>query len=134
MAKKTKRVKAKKSSWTKVQEFLEKTEKKLNEKNFIVEYLEKKYGKELGLEILKKSNLLQFIIWDTKAIDRGSKSRKNYANNYTIYSLVEDYIKNNYHKEENDYSKYEGADFTPLLNRIRQMPGGAKMENHAFQI
>jgi len=45
--------------------------------------------------------------------------------------LVEDYLKNNFEKRQ-DYSKYEGAKFTELLQRQRELPFGRKLQNHAL--
>ncbi len=34
--------------------------------------------------------------------------------------------------ERDDYSEYEGANFTPLLQRMRELPFGSKFQNHAL--
>jgi hypothetical protein len=46
--------------------------------------------------ILNNSQLLQYLNIQTKAANRGSKSRASFANHYAIYVLVEDYLTTNY--------------------------------------
>jgi len=82
-------------------------------------------------EILEKATLLHYLNLKTKAANRGSKSRGNFANLYAIYVLVEDYIKGGFH-EKGDYSKYEGAMFSRLFKRQRELPFGAKLQNHGL--
>lgn len=82
-------------------------------------------------EMLESSPLLQYINHKTKAANRGSKSRGSFANLYAIYVLVEDYINRGFHKRGN-YSKYEGAMFSRLFARQRQLPFGAKLQNHGL--
>ena len=50
---------------------------------------------------------------------------------YALYVLIEDYVNNGY-LEKGDYAEYEGADFTPLLRRMRELPFGARLQNHAL--
>ena len=45
--------------------------------------------------------------------------------------LVEDYLKNGFDKRE-DYSESEGARFTDLFGRQRELPFGSKLQNHAL--
>lgn len=80
-------------------------------------------------EIFDKSELLQYINKKTRSAERGSKSRASFGCLYAIYSLVEDYIKQGY-SDGGDYSKYEGAEFSPLLRRMRELPFGEKLQNH----
>jgi hypothetical protein len=82
-------------------------------------------------DILEKGTLLQYINHKTKAANRGSKSRGSFANLYAIYVLVEDYVAKGFHKK-GDYSKYGGAVFSSLLKRQRQLPFGAKLQNHGL--
>jgi hypothetical protein len=86
-----------------------------------------------GEDILTASPLLQYLNVKTRAANRGSKSRGSFANHYALYVLVEDYIKNGYaDKLRGQYSKYEGARFTDLFRRQRELPFGAKLQNHAL--
>lgn len=82
-------------------------------------------------EIYQLSLLLQYMNIKTRAANRGSKSRSSFANLYALYVLVEDYLAGGFDKK-GDYSKYEGAVFTKLFQRQRQLPFGSKLQNHAL--
>ena len=82
-------------------------------------------------EIFEKGTLLHYINLKTRAANRGSKSRGSFANLYAIYVLVEDYIRKGFHKK-GDYSKYAGAMFSSLFKRQRELPFGAKLQNHGL--
>lgn len=82
-------------------------------------------------DIYDKSLLIQYINIKTKSAQRGAKSRSSFANLYSIYVLIEDYINQGFERK-GTYSKYEGALFSNLLNRMREMPFGAKLQNHAL--
>ena len=82
-------------------------------------------------QIFEKSQLIQYLNFKTKSATRGSKSRSSFANLYSIYVLVEDYIQNNYHFKGN-YSEYSGGEFSTLLKRQRELPFGGKLQNHAL--
>jgi hypothetical protein len=84
-----------------------------------------------GEQILFHSELLQYLNIKTKAANRGSKSRAGFANHYAIYVLIEDYINQDFHNND-DYSNYEGAQFTYLFHRQRELPFGSKLQNHAL--
>jgi hypothetical protein len=98
--------------------------------NTIKNILQEHFG-DRGELVFESSNLLQYINIKTKSANRGSKSRGSFANLYALYVLIEDYIKHNYHREGN-YSKYEGAVFTYLFKRQRELPFGGKLQNHAL--
>ena len=80
-------------------------------------------------EALSRSELLHYLNNKTKAANRGSKSRGSFGNLYAIYVLVEDYVLNAFHKS-GSYGEYQGAQFTPLLKRMRELPFGRKLQNH----
>ena len=84
-----------------------------------------------GMQLLEANDLLQYLNLKTRAANRGSKSRAGYANLYAIYVLIEDYINGNFDKS-GSYKDYEGARFSDLLNRQRQMPFGSRLQNHAL--
>lgn len=92
--------------------------------------LQRYFGKNAG-EIFEKSQIIQYINEKTRSAGRGSKARGSYANLYAIYVIIEDYISNGYHKK-GDYSKYEGAAFSKLFARQRELPFGNKLQNHAL--
>ena len=84
-----------------------------------------------GESILESSILLSYINRKTKSAGKDSKTRASYANLFAIYVLVEDYTKHGYEKS-GKYSEYEGAKFSDLLTRQRELPGGAMLQNHAL--
>jgi len=84
-----------------------------------------------GEEVLNASPLLKYINIKTKSANRGSKARGSFANLYAIYVLVEDYIKVVFEKRRS-YTDYEGAVFSDLLTRMRELPFGEKLQNHAL--
>jgi hypothetical protein len=90
---------------------------------------------DIGAEILADSPLLAYLNEKTKSASRGSKSRGSFANHYALYVLVEDYISGGYSpggKRAGKYSSYEGARFTDLLRRQRELPFGSKLQNHGL--
>jgi hypothetical protein len=84
-----------------------------------------------GEELIKFSPLLEYINIKTRSANKGSKSRGSFANLYAIYVLLEDYIKVVF-SEKNNYSEYQGAVFSELFKRQRELPFGAKLQNHAL--
>ena len=96
----------------------------------IIEEVEREFN-GLGSTIFELSPLLQYINKKTKSADRGSKARSSFANLYALYVLIEDYVNKGYF-EKDDYAEYEGADFTPLWRRMRELPFGSKLQNHAL--
>lgn len=92
--------------------------------------LKEQFG-DSSSEIFEKSELLQYINLKTKSANRGSKSRGSFANLYAIYVIIEDYLKNGFDKNET-YSKSDGAEFSKLFKRQRELPFGAKLQNHAL--
>ncbi len=98
----------------------------------IIEILTKHFKKDAET-IFNLSNLLKYINYKTRSANRGSKSRSSYANLYALLALINDYkIKGYIDKKSGKYSKYEGADYTPLLKAIRGFSGGSKLQNHAL--
>ncbi len=96
----------------------------------IRETLKKHFGKNAE-DIFERSQLLQYINEKTRSVDKGSKARSSFANLYAVYVLAEDYIEKNYHNDGN-YSIYEGAEYSKLFTRQRQLPFGSKLQNHAL--
>ncbi|MDR0927372.1 MAG: restriction endonuclease [Ignavibacteria bacterium] len=96
----------------------------------IINILQNNFGKQ-HKEIFEKSLLIQYINFKTKSVNRDSKARASYANLYAIYVIIEDYIANGY-STQGEYSKYEGALYSNLLNRQRELPFGSKLQNHAL--
>lgn len=75
---------------------------------------------------------MQYLNHKTKSANRGSKSRGSFANHYAIYVLVEDYINQGYLEHPSNYANYDGAMYSTLLERIRELPFGQKLQNHAL--
>lgn len=96
----------------------------------IKEILRRHFG-ELSDDIFDKSELIQYLNIKTVSASRGSKARGSFGNLYAIYVLVEDYIAKGF-AESGDYEIYEGARFSDLLRRQREIPFGSKLQNHAL--
>src|SRR5438552_7362794 len=92
--------------------------------------LEKHFG-TAGHDLFHASPLLQYLNIKTRSAGRGSKARGAFPNHYALYVLVEDYIAKGYLKKKG-YREYEGARFTDLLRRQRELPFGTKPQNHAL--
>ena len=99
----------------------------------IVEVLKKHFG-EYADDVFGSSPILGYLNHKTKSANRGAKARGSFANHYALYVLVEDYISNSFADgaAETEYAKYEGARFSNLLSRQRELPFGAKLQNHAL--
>lgn len=96
-----------------------------------IEKILEKYFGDSSKNILNESQLLQYIVSKTQSINENPKSRSSYGNLYAIYVIVEDYIKGDFHKN-NAYSNYEGAKFSSLQKRQRELPFGSKLQNHSL--
>ena len=77
------------------------------------------------------SELLQYLNIKTRSASSGSKARASFGNLYAIYVLVEDYLSHGF-DQTGEYSSYEGARFSDLLRRQRELPFGSKLQNHAL--
>ena len=98
--------------------------------SYIKKYLHDKYG-ERSEELYSLSYILQYLVNKTKSANRGAKARGSFANLYAIYVIVEDYLKQDFDTNGN-YAQYEGAQFSALFKRQRELPFGAKLQNHAL--
>lgn len=96
----------------------------------IIEILTKHFGAD-SKTVFDLSPLIQYLNLKTKSANRGSKARSSFANLYAIYVLTEDYLMKGF-AESDRYLQYEGADFSPLLRRMRELPFGSKLQNHAL--
>ncbi|MEQ1935033.1 MAG: restriction endonuclease, partial [Fimbriimonadaceae bacterium] len=99
----------------------------------IVQLLAQRFGQYARL-ILESSPLLGYLNTKTKAANRGAKARGAFANHYALYVVVEDYCSGGFHDGSSSvpYSKYAGARFSDLFRRQRELPFGAKLQNHAL--
>ncbi|MEK6260312.1 MAG: restriction endonuclease [Planctomycetota bacterium] len=85
--------------------------------------------------VFANSPLLGYLNHKTKSASRGSKSRGSFANHYALYVLVEDYILKGFmpgQSRAGTYDTYEGAIYSDLHRRQRELPFGAKLQNHAL--
>lgn len=99
----------------------------------IEDILKRLYGAH-AREVFEGSSLLGYLNLKTRAANRGSKARGAFANHYALYVVIEDYINKGFFDKSAklEYSKYEGARFTDLFRRQRELPFGAKLQNHAL--
>ncbi|WP_414752467.1 type II restriction endonuclease [Anabaena sp. CCY 9910] len=84
-----------------------------NEINFLEEIAD-------SYEINKNSVIFKYIERKTRASEKGSKARRSLGNLYALYVLAQDYINDN----------FEGSSFTELMQRMKTMPFGSKLQNH----
>ncbi|WP_373537977.1 restriction endonuclease [Microcoleus sp.] len=96
----------------------------------IKKILKEKFGVS-GEQVFAVSELIQYLNIKTKSANKGSKSRGSFANLYAIYVLAEDYFLKKFHQSEK-YSDYEGAVYTNIFKRQRELPFGQKLQNHAL--
>lgn len=82
--------------------------------------------------VFESSLLIRYLNLKTQSATRGTKSRSSFANIYALYVLVKDYISKGFLDSGMDYGKYEGAEFVNLLGRMRALPFGSKLQNHAL--
>lgn len=99
----------------------------------IRQILIKNFG-EYSEDVFESSPLLGYLNHKTKSANQGSKARGAFANHYALYVVIEDYIKKGFDNisSTKKYSDYEGARFTDLFTRQRELPFGSKLQNHAL--
>lgn len=99
----------------------------------ILEILNQYVG-EYALDVLQASPLLGYLNSKTKSANSGSKARGAFANHYALYVIIEDYLAKGFldGSAGYPYTKYEGARFTDLFRRQRQLAFGSKLQNHAL--
>ena len=99
--------------------------------NTIDKVVENKFPEIDKDQLYNNSSLINYLIYKTKSANKGAKARASYANIYALYVLIEDYINNGYH-QNTKYEDYEGANYSDLFARQRQLPFGEKLQNHAL--
>ncbi len=100
--------------------------------NTILAVLEHRFG-DAAQDLIEKSPLLQYLNIKTQSANRGAKARGAFANHYALYVLIEDYIDKGYlGAKAGQYKQYEGARYADLFRRQRELPFGAKLQNHAL--
>jgi len=96
----------------------------------IIEILKQNFP-EYADDIFVSSPLLGYLNLKTKSANAGSKARGAFANHYALYVIIEDYLAQGFADKKN-YTTYEGARFSDLLRRQRELPFGSKLQNHAL--
>src|SRR5260363_141573 len=99
----------------------------------ILDILRRHYG-DYAEDVFQASPVLGYLNNKTKSANQGSKARGAFANHYALYDVDEDYIQKGFAKgkAEISYSKYQGAKFSDLFRRQRELPFGVKFQNHAL--
>lgn len=97
----------------------------------IREILTEEFDEAKAIVLLAGSDLLKYVNIKTKSANRGSKSRGSFGNLYAIYVLVEDYVNGGF-AVSGAYGTYDGAVFSTLFKRQRELPFGSKLQNHAL--
>ena len=103
-------------------------------KNQILAFVEKILEEEYNVKseiVFKESLLIQYLNSKMYAVNGNSKSRRNFANIYAIYSLLVAY-KEIQENSEMKYETFKGTNFTRLWSYCRAMYGGSKLQNHSF--
>lgn len=93
---------------------------------FVKAYLLNKVSVEEAKQILDNP-LSQYIGIKTQAVTRTTTRRGSYANLGTLLVILNDYL---IHLE--NYEKYDGMKFSDYLVQVRELPGCAKIQNHAI--
>ena len=101
-------------------------------RQFIHKILTDDFGNKLADHIIDESPLIGYLYQKTKSVGKSSKARPSFANLYAIYVLVEDYINQGFLDGRKNYSSYDGAMFSALFKRQRELPFGEKLQNHAL--
>jgi hypothetical protein len=92
----------------------------------------KKYFGTQAQDIFETNLLIQYIHQKTKSADSGAKARGSFGNLYALFVLIEDYVNHQFHLRKNEYAQYEGALFSKIFQRQRELPFGSKLQNHAL--
>lgn len=91
----------------------------------------KKNFSDLYDDIFEQSDIIKYLNFKMKSANRGSKSRSSFANIYAVYVLIEGYVNKGF-VENKAYKNYEGAIYSELFKRQRELPFGQKLQNHAL--
>ncbi|NLM50769.1 MAG: restriction endonuclease, partial [Clostridiaceae bacterium] len=103
----------------------------MTSKEFITEVVQKDFPDIEAEKIIEQSYLIQYLIYKMRSVGKSSKARGSYGSIYPIYTLVEDYVNKGFDKN-GKYKDYEGAIFTEIFSRQRELPFGEKLQNHGF--
>ncbi len=98
--------------------------------SFIAEILRSEFPNDFQ-KIYDGSPLLQYLDQKMKAVHGNSKTRRNLANIYAIYSILHFY-QEEFYEAQDRYREFEGYEYTKLLKFCRSLYGGYKIQNHAL--
>ena len=98
--------------------------------DFVRDILEKEYPTDFQ-QVYDNSMLIQYLDKKMKAVHSNSKTRRNLANIYAIYSILYFY-KNHFYEKAEEYRGFEGYDYMLLFNHYRSLYGGSRLQNHSF--
>lgn len=102
---------------------------KIKEK-FIKEILKEEFPQNYQF-IYDNSPLMQYLDKKMKAVHGDSKSRRNLANIYAIYSILHFYQKE-YYNQPDKYRNFRGFRYSDIKEYSCSLYGGSKLQNHAF--
>ena len=97
---------------------------------YIMDIIRKHYP-DNAIDIYRKSELIQYFNLKSNAIHGNSKTRRSLANWYAIYSLLHFYKEAGFINNP-EYNQFDGFNFSPLLEFMRSLYGGSKLQNHAL--
>ena len=103
-------------------------------REFIKSILTKHFKKNKKIninELYNNSPLIRYIDLKTGAISGNSKTRRNLANIYAIYSILHFY-QNDFYGDKKQYQNFLGYEYTKLYAFYRKLYGGNKLQNHAL--
>lgn len=98
--------------------------------NFIKELLITDYEVDYQL-VYDNSKLIQYLDKKMGAVHGDSKTRRNLASIYAIYSIL-NFYKNDYYNQPDKYRNFGGYDYMRLFSYCRSLYGGSKLQNHAL--
>ena len=98
----------------------------------VIKRILKQHFANIAEEVFERSYLIRYLNHKTRSANSGSKARGSFGNHYAIYVLVEDYINRGFVDHEAEYYDYQGAIYTTLFARMRLLPFGQKLQNHAL--
>lgn len=97
---------------------------------FVKDILTEDYPKDYQ-KVYDDSLLLQYLDKKMKAVHGDSKTRRNLANIYAIYSILHFYV-GDFFNQPDKYRKFDGYDYMRLFTYYRGLYGGSKLQNHAL--
>lgn len=98
--------------------------------SFVADILKEEYPLEFQF-VYDNSYLLQYLDKKMKAVHGDSKTRRNLASIYAIYSILHFY-KIDFYQDKDKYRTFGGYDYMRLFMYYKGLYGGSKLQNHAL--